>query len=92
MFRCGAAKAGQIESAQRLQPVVVVFKLVGGVFLEHGASLLGGHAVAVVGYDDAAQVFIVRNSWGTGWGMAGYFTMPYAYFETLASDFWTIRQ
>ena len=56
-------------------------------------QVVGGHAVVAVGYDDAAQTFLVRNSWGTGWGQAGYFTMPYAYLTTraLSSDFWTIR-
>ena len=46
-----------------------------------------------VGYDDAKQWFIIRNSWGTGWGMKGYFTLPYAYVTdaSLASDFWTMR-
>ena len=53
----------------------------------------GGHAVVAVGYDDEDQWFIVRNSWGTGWGMQGYFTLPYAYLadENLSDDFWTIR-
>jgi C1A family cysteine protease len=53
----------------------------------------GGHAVLAVGYDDANQWFIVRNSWGTGWGMKGYFTLPYAYLleQNLSDDFWTIR-
>ena len=56
-------------------------------------QVLGGHAVLAVGYDDATQMFIVRNSWGPGWGQAGYFTMPYAYLTTrgLSSDYWTIR-
>lgn len=60
---------------------------------QHGEKVLGGHAVVAVGYDDANQWFIVRNSWGTGWGMQGYFTMPYAYFtsRSLSSDFWTVR-
>jgi C1A family cysteine protease len=56
-------------------------------------TVLGGHAVMAVGYDDAQQWSIVRNSWGDGWGMAGYFTLPYAYLvqPSLASDFWTVR-
>lgn len=56
-------------------------------------KVLGGHCVVAVGYDDAQQRFIVRNSWGMGWGMQGYCTMPYAYLTdpNLASDFWTIR-
>jgi C1A family cysteine protease len=54
---------------------------------------VGGHAVMAVGYDDSKQMFIVRNSWGTGWGLAGYFLMPYAYLTNtnLADDFWTIQ-
>jgi C1A family cysteine protease len=56
-------------------------------------SPVGGHAVVCVGYDDARQAFIVRNSWGAGWGEAGYGWMPYAYMldPGLAADFWTIR-
>ena len=58
-----------------------------------GESVVGGHAVVGVGYDDAKSWFVVRNSWGAGWGMKGYFTLPYAYVadNNLASDFWTIR-
>ena len=60
---------------------------------QSGEQVLGGHAVVAVGYDDAQQRFIVRNSWGAGWGTGGYCTMPYLYLITasLASDFWTIR-
>jgi C1A family cysteine protease len=50
--------------------------------------------VLAVGYDDATERFIIRNSWGPKWAMAGYFTMPYAYItdDNLADDFWTIKQ
>jgi len=58
-----------------------------------GESMLGGHAVLAVGYDDAKKSFIVRNSWGPTWGQKGYCLMPYPYLTTpdLADDFWTIR-
>jgi len=56
-------------------------------------QLLGGHAVMAVGYDHAKQRVLVRNSWGTDWGLKGYFTMPYQYLSNrnLSDDFWTIR-
>lgn len=56
-------------------------------------QVLGGHCVMCVGYDDSKSAFIMRNSWGTSWGLGGYFYMPYAYATDLdlASDFWTIR-
>ena len=57
-------------------------------------SQKGGHAVCAVGYDDKTKRFLVRNSWGKGWGQQGYFTMPYAYLDdrNLSDDFWTIRK
>ncbi|MFL6513418.1 MAG: C1 family peptidase [Chthoniobacterales bacterium] len=54
--------------------------------------VVGGHAVMAIGYDDNQSCFRMRNSWGTNWGMKGYFTMPYAYLldENLSDDFWQI--
>lgn len=53
-------------------------------------SMMGGHAVLVVGYDDKGV--LVRNSWGTGWGLDGYFYLPWEYVmnPNLASDFWVM--
>lgn len=42
-------------------------------------QVLGGHAVMIVGYDDAQKVLIIKNSWGSKWGDKGYFYMPYDY-------------
>lgn len=57
-------------------------------------QFVGGHAVVACGYDQSQQRFLVRNSWGSGWGQGGYFTMPYQYLldPGLAADFWTLRR
>lgn len=56
-------------------------------------SLVGGHAVLAVGYDDKTKTVLVQNSWSEDWGRKGYFTMPYDYIcdPDLCDDFWTIR-
>ena len=53
----------------------------------------GGHAMLCVGYSDADKVFIVRNSWGEGWGDRGYCYIPYDYMTNpdLNGDLWAIR-
>jgi len=56
-------------------------------------SVQGGHALLCVGYDDATQVFIFKNSWSTSWGDKGYGYLPYAYMTNsdLTADLWTLR-
>ena len=55
---------------------------------------LGGHAVLAVGYDDSKQCILVRNSWGPGWALGGYFYLPYNYITNpnLAADIWAITR
>jgi len=55
---------------------------------------LGGHCVVLCGHDDATELYLCRNSWGTEWGQKGYFQIPYDYLEDndLADDFWTIAK
>lgn len=54
-------------------------------------ALLGGHCVAIVGYNDNTRNFILANTWGN-WGNRGYFTLSYDYIlnDKLASDFWIV--
>ena len=49
-----------------------------GVYKHATGTLQGGHAVLIVGYDDTGQYFIVKNSWGSGWGESGYFRIAYS--------------
>jgi C1A family cysteine protease len=44
----------------------------------------GGHAVALVGYTSSA--FIVRNSWGTGWGDKGFAYASWSYAQTAFTE------
>lgn len=58
-----------------------------------GEQLLGGHAICVVGFNDATQKWIFRNSWGLSWADGGYGYLDYQYLlnNGLSSDFWTIK-
>jgi C1A family cysteine protease len=41
----------------------------GGVFDEHTKSFSGvNHGVVIIGWDDAKHAWLIKNSWGTGWG------------------------
>lgn len=69
-----------------------------------GEKIAGGHAIVAVGYDDNMKIkntnagavetkgaLLIRNSWGTGWGSAGYGWLPYEYvLKGLAVDWWSL--
>lgn len=69
-----------------------------------GDQVIGGHAIDAVGYDDNMKILnqkpgsaattgalLIRNSWGTGWGSAGYGWLPYKYvLSGLAVDWWSL--
>ena len=44
-----------------------------GVYSHVTGVAEGGHMVAIVGYDDAEQAWIIKNSWGPDWGEGGFF-------------------
>lgn len=58
-------------------------------------KVLGGHEVLIVGYlGSYPDHALVRNSWGTQWGLGGYFLMPWAYVldSNYSSDWRTIHR
>jgi len=69
-----------------------------------GEKIVGGHAIVTVGYDDRIKIknrtsgatettgaLLIRNSWGTEWGMSGYGWLPYEYVRKgLAQDWWSL--
>jgi len=54
------------------------FSYKSGVYKYVYGQLEGGHAICIVGWDDNNSCFIVKNSWGTGWGESGYFKIAYS--------------
>jgi C1A family cysteine protease len=53
------------------------FNYTNGVYRHTSGDLAGYHAIAVVGYSEDEQCWICKNSWGTGWGDAGWFKIGY---------------
>jgi hypothetical protein len=48
-----------------------------GVYHHVSGDYVGGHCVEVIGYSEAEQCWICKNSWGTGWGDGGFFKIGY---------------
>ncbi len=53
------------------------FSYTGGIYRHVTGDLAGYHAVGVVGYSEEEQCWICKNSWGIGWGEAGWFKIGY---------------
>ncbi len=91
-FRTVANTVAAIKDALNHGPVITSMNaaMLGSAFDSYNGSYVisGGtatstdHCVMIVGYDDPAfspteNFWIVRNSWGTGWGDNGYFYINY---------------
>lgn len=55
----------------------------GGVYNRVEGANLGGHAMALIGYDDGRQAFLLINSWSERWGEQGYGWIAYPTFAEL---------
>lgn len=88
-----------IEALSELKPVMVgmtVYKSFSNITGDNPIISMpakseyeaGGHAVALVGYSLLSEQFIVKNSFGTSWGEAGYCLMPFEYFDRYVFEKW----
>lgn len=69
-------------------PVIAVLRVyedfvayTGGIYEQVSGAYEGLHAVVIVGYDEAEQFWIARNSWGPEAGESGYFRIRYGQCE-----------
>lgn len=56
-----------------------------------GEVIADYHALTVVGYEDASQRFIVRNSWAGGWADDGYGYLAYGAVDGFILTAWAVR-
>jgi C1A family cysteine protease len=59
-------------------------------------NFIEGHAVLVVGYENSLTpregFLIIRNSWGSDWGVGGYGYLPYDYIERYGGEAWIVEK
>ncbi|MEO6103447.1 MAG: glycoside hydrolase family 19 protein, partial [Pseudoxanthomonas sp.] len=58
-------------------------------YIVQSDTMLGGHAFAIVAYDDHG--FWIQNSWGTGWGKRGFGRISYDDWLQNGTDVWVAR-
>jgi C1A family cysteine protease len=94
----GDQRLSDVQTALYNRLPVVIATDVGTAFQNLSGSLgplsildddLGGHALVVVGYDPTTNLYKIKNSWGTSWGLNGFcqFTADYLTWDT-TDDLW----
>ena len=72
------SRYGAIAACVKVTPAFQAYK--SGIFNEF-ASVSGpkdiNHAITIVGWDDNKNAYLVKNSWGPGWGDNGYVWVEY---------------
>jgi C1A family cysteine protease len=76
----GESQVENIKAALLYHPVSASFEVFSDFYSYHSGvyehvfgDSEGWHAVLIVGWNDAEKSWIVKNSWGAGWGEQGYF-------------------
>lgn len=54
-------------------------------------EIFGGHAIAIVGFDDEKQLIKFKNSWSENWGKNGYGYISYKYVNNFMLDCWAMK-
>ncbi len=66
-----AIMSGPVEAAMSVYEDFFYYE--SGIYEHVSGGYSGGHAVALIGWNDADQCWIAKNSWGPVWGEQGFF-------------------
>ncbi|MCK4327405.1 MAG: thrombospondin type 3 repeat-containing protein [Candidatus Diapherotrites archaeon] len=58
-----------------------------GIYSHTSGTLRGYHAMAITGYNETGEYWIVKNSWGTSWGKSGYVNIAYDFGTNASEDY-----
>ncbi|MDR3606623.1 MAG: C1 family peptidase [Oligoflexia bacterium] len=94
----GSGNADAVKAALANGPLVTTLTVyadfmtyAGGVYKHVTGDALGGHAISMVGYDDAKQAWLIRNSWGTEWGDNGFAWVSYDDDSGIGGETWSFN-
>lgn len=73
-LKSALCKYGPLSVAVRVTSAFQAYT--SGVFNENDQGNVN-HGVTLVGWDDSKDAWLIKNSWGTGWGMSGYMWISY---------------
>jgi C1A family cysteine protease len=65
-----ALKKGPLVTSMTVYEDFLVYG--GGIYKSTSNKSVGGHAISIVGYNDAERYWIIRNSWTEDWGEKGF--------------------
>lgn len=81
----GALKNGPLVTTMAVYPSFETYKK--GIYkAKQGEKYLGGHAVALVGFNDIERYWVIKNSWGKNWGEEGYARISYDDISGIGND------
>jgi len=74
-IKAALCKYGPLASAVTVTEHFMYYT--GGIFDEFSSQKNINHAITIVGWDDDKEAFLIKNSWGEGWGEKGYMWIKY---------------
>lgn len=90
--------ASKVKEALKRGPLLTTLRVYedflyysSGIYKSVSRKSVGGHAVSLVGFNDAQRYWIVRNSWGSDWGENGFIRVSYDDYSGIGNSTWAYQ-